>query len=193
MPKVIAGYKEAARARIVEAAIELFTRKGFDGATMDEIAKSVGVSKPALYRYFPGKDALLEAVFAGSQARLSALLREAFEGRSLQAGIKVLFDNLEALFGSSYALQFDWFAKSAREDRLRQMVRADGERDVETLARFLTEQRRRGALRSRASTRALAQLFETAFVGAWVRIALGHDREDAVRSLQDLANLLETR
>lgn len=56
---------ERARARpreILDAARDLFARKGFEAARMDEVATAVGVTKPAVYRYFPGKDRLIEAL-----------------------------------------------------------------------------------------------------------------------------------
>lgn len=56
---------ERARARpreILDAARALFAQKGFEAARMDEVAAAVGVTKPAVYRYFPGKDRLIEAL-----------------------------------------------------------------------------------------------------------------------------------
>jgi AcrR family transcriptional regulator len=51
------------RARdIVAAAAEHFSEVGFGGSTR-EIAKRVGVTQPLLYRYFPTKDDLIEAVY----------------------------------------------------------------------------------------------------------------------------------
>jgi AcrR family transcriptional regulator len=51
------------RARdIVAAAAEHFSEVGFGGSTR-EIAKRVGVTQPLLYRYFPAKDDLIEAVY----------------------------------------------------------------------------------------------------------------------------------
>ncbi|MDB2407874.1 TetR/AcrR family transcriptional regulator [Jannaschia sp.] len=47
---------------IVEAAAAHFAEVGFDGSTR-EIAKRVGVTQPLLYRYFPDKDSLVEAVY----------------------------------------------------------------------------------------------------------------------------------
>jgi AcrR family transcriptional regulator len=47
--------------RIVEAAREVFREKGYD-APLDEIAKRAGVGAGTLYRHFPTKDALLDAV-----------------------------------------------------------------------------------------------------------------------------------
>jgi AcrR family transcriptional regulator len=47
--------------RIVEVAREVFREKGYD-APLDEIAKRAGVGAGTLYRHFPTKDALIDAV-----------------------------------------------------------------------------------------------------------------------------------
>ena len=41
------------RQAIVEAAVPLFARKGFSGATTRELAEAAGVSEALLYRHFP--------------------------------------------------------------------------------------------------------------------------------------------
>ncbi len=51
--------------QIMEAALEAFSRKGFRGATMDEVARSAGVTKGTIYLYFSSK----EAVFLASVRR----------------------------------------------------------------------------------------------------------------------------
>jgi TetR/AcrR family transcriptional regulator, cholesterol catabolism regulator len=50
---------EERRQQIVDAAAELFDKVGYSNASMEDIAAEVGVAKPTLYHYFPGKDALL--------------------------------------------------------------------------------------------------------------------------------------
>lgn len=50
------------RAAILAAAAELFAAQGFAGTSVDEIGAAVGLTGPALYRHFPGKDALLAEV-----------------------------------------------------------------------------------------------------------------------------------
>lgn len=50
------------KATITAAAAELFAAKGFAGAGIDEIGARAGVSGPAIYRHFRGKDAVLLAV-----------------------------------------------------------------------------------------------------------------------------------
>jgi AcrR family transcriptional regulator len=46
---------------LVDAALALFYREGFSSLTMEGIAARLRVSKATLYKYFPNKDALLEA------------------------------------------------------------------------------------------------------------------------------------
>lgn len=191
MPKVVRGYSEAAKARILEAAFEAFTHKGFDATTMEEIAGRVGVSKAALYRYYPSKDALLEELFKGGQRRLKALLDEAFADGDLEEGVSRFFDRLDRQYGQSYDLLFEWFAQAYRNDRLRRALEEDGRRDIETVSRFIEEQRKRGRLQGPQDARLLAQVFETAFTGAWVRFAMGHDRKAVMRSLGDLLSMAE--
>lgn len=50
------------RARILDTASALFTEQGYDKTSLREIAERVGVTKAALYYYFPGKDDLLRAL-----------------------------------------------------------------------------------------------------------------------------------
>lgn len=53
------------RDKILEAALGQFLLNGLRGTSMEAIAKAAGVAKPTLYRYFPDKQALFEAIVAG--------------------------------------------------------------------------------------------------------------------------------
>ena len=48
MPKVVPEYKQEARSRILDAANKVFAEKGYHEATMEDIAKQLGVSKGAI-------------------------------------------------------------------------------------------------------------------------------------------------
>ena len=50
------------RERLIEAAMNLFSLKGFDGTGVDEIAESIGIKGPTIYKYFKSKVDLLIAV-----------------------------------------------------------------------------------------------------------------------------------
>lgn len=59
------------RERILEVAKEEFSREGAD-ARLDEIAKRAGVGAGTLYRHFPTRDALIEAVYRSEVEKLVA-------------------------------------------------------------------------------------------------------------------------
>lgn len=63
--------KESRPEEIVDAALQLFTEKGFSATRMIDVAKSAGVSKGTLYLYFDSKQAIFRAVV---QQRISPQL-----------------------------------------------------------------------------------------------------------------------
>jgi AcrR family transcriptional regulator len=54
--------RELTRTALVEAAAEVFTRRGFYAASLDEIAEAAGFTRGAIYSNFGGKEDLLMAV-----------------------------------------------------------------------------------------------------------------------------------
>ena len=65
---------ERNRARVLEVAKEAFTRSGPD-ASLDDIAKQAGVGPGTLYRHFPSREALIEAVYRTEVEKLAAAER----------------------------------------------------------------------------------------------------------------------
>ena len=59
--------------RILEAAQQVFTRDGFDGARMQEIAETAGINKALLHYYFRSKKRLFEKVL---EEKMRAFLPE---------------------------------------------------------------------------------------------------------------------
>ena len=70
----------AKRRQIMDGARTVFLSAGFDGASMNDIARAAGVSKGTLYAYFTSKDELFEAIiraeYAQSAERLCTFRRE---------------------------------------------------------------------------------------------------------------------
>ncbi len=66
MPKIAASerdaFYESRRAELAEVALRLWAERGFDATPVSAIAEAAGISKGALYLYFPSKQALLEEV-----------------------------------------------------------------------------------------------------------------------------------
>jgi AcrR family transcriptional regulator len=63
------------RARILEAAVDVITEKGFRSASMREIAQRAGVGDATIYNYFPSKEKLLYGYCEDVQCRIMANLR----------------------------------------------------------------------------------------------------------------------
>jgi len=70
------------RAAILREAAALFLERGLRGATMDDVAAQVGLSKVLVYRQFQSKDALVAAMFEEVLAALEALKAEPWGGYS---------------------------------------------------------------------------------------------------------------
>ena len=62
---VTPGHKPNRREQILQIAARLFARHGFHGVSIAELGAAVGISGPALYRHFPGKEALLTEMLVG--------------------------------------------------------------------------------------------------------------------------------
>jgi AcrR family transcriptional regulator len=58
------------RAALLQAAAGLFAERGFNGVSIEDLGSAAGVSGPAVYRHFPSKQAVLEALLVGVSERL---------------------------------------------------------------------------------------------------------------------------
>jgi TetR/AcrR family transcriptional regulator len=87
---------QARRRRLLEEAIRLFGRHGYEGTSLEAVASAAGVRKQTLLYYFPTKEALLEACVAETSARVARALSEALEGeapapRKAETVVRTLF------------------------------------------------------------------------------------------------------
>jgi AcrR family transcriptional regulator len=87
------------RERILEIAKHAFTRSGAN-ISLDDVARQAGIGAGTLYRHFPTRDALLEAVYRTEVERLAAAEREFSEAmppiEALQAWMFLFVDYIAA-------------------------------------------------------------------------------------------------
>ncbi len=70
---------------LTDVALRVFAERGFDGASMDDVARAAGITKAAIYHHAKGKEALLERGLSRALAALFAALDEpgATQGRAI--------------------------------------------------------------------------------------------------------------
>ena len=79
--------------KIFEAAIKVFTSKGFSGARMQEIADEAGINKALLHYYFRSKNKLFESVFEFLLSQMAPLFVNIFmDTKTLEEKFAVFFE-----------------------------------------------------------------------------------------------------
>jgi AcrR family transcriptional regulator len=90
---------EETRSRILEAALSVFQARGFEKATMREIATEAGVATGAAYYYFDSKDALVMAFYERAQGEMHATIEaEMDKAKSLEARLRAVISTKFAYF-----------------------------------------------------------------------------------------------
>lgn len=73
----------ATREKALQAALELFGRKGYDRVSMNDIAEAVGIRAPSLYKHFAGKEALFAATAPYVRERYQTLWQDAANAQAV--------------------------------------------------------------------------------------------------------------
>jgi len=68
--------KGGVKQTILNNALELFSAKGYEGVSVNELTEASGITKPTLYYYFGSKEGVFEAVCKSYYSRLNALITE---------------------------------------------------------------------------------------------------------------------
>lgn len=111
------------RQRIIDAAVACFARSGFHGASMQEICAEAGMSPGALYRYFPSKVAIIEAIAEAERAQHAAFFERMAEADDpVEALASIGIDKLEQMLtGPNAALCAETLAEAIRNPGVRAM------------------------------------------------------------------------
>lgn len=83
------------REKIKKTALSLFARKGYDGTTMNDIAKQVGIKTPSLYAHFNGKEELFFSVYedwANEYVELMERIMNTAESMDIEDSLFYIFE-----------------------------------------------------------------------------------------------------
>ena len=179
MPRILTGYREEVRKKIVEAAYSLFLDKGYHATTMSSIAESLGVTKPAIYQYFPGKEELYAAVAEHGREELASILERSFNNRDLRSGSEVLFDTLTQYTPQFNSMYSEMMLLAVHNERIRELLRKDRIEDIRLVEQFVVRQQAKGLISGQLNPRILSIASDALINGLLVDIMAGMDKEVA--------------
>jgi AcrR family transcriptional regulator len=183
MPKVSLEYKELVRTRILESAHRVFSENGYREATMDEIAEGVGLSKPALYRYYPSKEELFREIFKLINQATSKALRESFKGGRLDGET---FFALVDKWGWTPNLFLSAASEAPRNPKLRKILAEGYKAGVDMVGSFIEELKSRGILKKEANPRLTAMGAIAIHDGLLIWEVAGMNRQETRKAFVDI-------
>jgi AcrR family transcriptional regulator len=142
MPRISPEREEATRQAILTAARDVFVRKGFHAASIDDVVAASGSSVGRIYGYFKSKDELVRAcVLAANRAESDAVLVSARSGGTIRDRLERAIDGwweytIEAPGVPAFLAEV--WAAASRQPLIRDMVARRRERAV-TVASVLLQ------------------------------------------------------
>ncbi len=124
-PKVTSQHKQEVRGRIIQSAIECFSKNGFDRTRMDEISLLADLSKGTLYNYFDNKEDLFNAICEDSLDLLKIQLDQLFTKSrdDLIFNAELFYENFQKIQKEGSAkVFFEALSESTRNPKLKTIL-----------------------------------------------------------------------
>ena len=168
MPKLSDAEKSERRERVLEGARRCFATYGYEGATVVRLEREIGMSRGAIFNWFPSKEELFIALAARDNERLLHLFAE---------------EGLEAILDALLRDDPDWlavyleFGRRLRTDaELRERWKTIAPEDARERSRgWIETEQSAGRLRSDVSALEIAQFLGVILDGVAVQRALGFE------------------
>jgi TetR/AcrR family transcriptional regulator len=127
---------EGTRQAILDAAEEIFSEHGFDGARVDAIAKVAGYNKSLIFQYFGDKLSLYAEVIRRADEQTRAMQNEALS-TLLNTDAELAPEQIRALLGKFVGWYFDYLVEHPRVQRIYVWEMAEG---WQTMSKVFTKQ-----------------------------------------------------
>ncbi len=175
--KATGGVRKAQAAErrrlLLEAALELFSERGYRNASVRELTRATGVTEAVLYHYFENKAGVLKAVLSeyAPFARISEVA-EAQSSAPLESALQELALAIMSVMTRRRQLMLTMLSESAGDPELASMFSGFLTRFTDNLGQFLTVRQDRGEIAADADTRSAAQSFVGALLVRFLTTAL---------------------
>ena len=129
---------ERRRPEVLDAALKLFLEGGYEGTSMEAIARAAGVTKPVVYACFPGKEELFRALLRREEERILGEIAAAFEGADLNDPESTLVDGytafLRAVAASPEVYRLIFLGEGGGNAAVAKRIQVGREAQVKTLS-----------------------------------------------------------
>jgi AcrR family transcriptional regulator len=161
---------ERRRPQVLDAALELFLERGYDGASMAAVAEAAGVTKPVVYACFSSKDELYRALLRREEERILEEIQSAFAGADLSDPEETLVEGftgfLRAVAASPEVYKLIFLGEGGGNMAVARRIQRGREAQVEVLSRMARPWLRgRNGSRPRKSIDTRARLLGNAIAG----------------------------
>ena len=173
-PKVTQRYKIEIREKIIKAAIDAFSKYGFDRTRMDDVAKTADLSKGTIYLHFKSKEDLFYAICENNLAEAKQQISTMFARKEdLVSEIERFYDVFRNKKTANERVFFETIAESARNAELRKALYKQRMNIFETAIGWVNLQIERGFFRKNIDANAIAVGLVSLYDGLTVNKLLG--------------------
>ncbi len=177
---------EKRRTQLIEAAMKVISKKGYDGATTEAIAKQAGLTKGALYFHFGNKEDVYFAVVKEISERHFALItKPLLEELNPEKGLEKMIKNaLELMSGQKY-FTLDFWNHAKRVKKIGDYL----EKQHNKLEKELVAYLKINAGMTKRESQSLYLLLHTLFDGVVIRHQCCSSSVDLERLQKDVIDM----
>ena len=186
-PKVTSEYKTEIKERIIQSAIECFSKYGLDKTRMEEVSQKAELSKGTLYLYFKSKEDLFYVICDNNlkvlKEQLSQILATTKTKEDLVSNVEQFYENFHRIEKRENEKIFcEIIAESARNPKLQKMLYAQRVKTFNVVREYLDHQMEKGFFRKDTDTKAIASGFVALYDGLIASEFLGISMNDSINS-----------
>ncbi|AKB85254.1 TetR/AcrR family transcriptional regulator [Methanococcoides methylutens] len=169
------------RTAIMDAALKLFTERGFHGTTTAQISKDAGVATGTLFNYFPTKEELINSLYFEVKGRLSSCIKKGIDPEaSFETKMRKLWSNTIQC-GVSNPEEFHFIGQFGSSPYITKITREEAMKEYEFIRALVEEGFSNG--RNKDYSMELAMMIFYHSSGAVVNLIINSGRLDDMNEI----------
>ena len=170
------------RTAIMEAALKLFTERGFHGTSTAQISKEAGVATGTLFNYFPTKENLINSLYFEVKGRLSRSMGKEIEAEStFKDKMRKLWSNL-INWGLDNQEEFLFVGQFCSSPYITKFTREEVMKEYEFLHNFVKEGIKSGEIKDFSPELTITMFYQgsRAVVGLMLDSEVASERDELI-------------